>query len=244
MIQHILIVGATSDIAIAIAKKYSQYDVMISLAARDMSRLDPLVADLQVRTARPVRRLEFDVLDAAHCANLVDRLDILPDVVVCCVGYLGDQESAQSNSEEAQRIIDINFTQVVFLLEAFAEPFKQRASGTLVAISSVAGDRGRASNYYYGAAKAGLQTFLSGLRNRLFEHDVNVIDVRPGFVNTRMTAGMKLPPILTADPVEVAEAVFRGVEKRKNIIYVRSIWRLIMLVICLLPEYIFKRTKL
>ena len=111
-------------------------------------------------------------------------------------------------------------------------------------MSPVAGDRGRASNYCYGAAKAGFTTYLSGLRNRLAGKGVHVVAVKPGFVRTRMTQGMKLPPALTAEPDEVAATIVRAEARRSNIVYVRPVWRLIMLVIRHIPETVFKRLSL
>ena len=130
------------------------------------------------------------------------------------------------------------------ILSGFAERFRARGDGVLVGISSVAGDRGRASNYVYGSAKAGFTAFLSGLRNRLATAGIHVMTVKPGFVRTRMTEHMKLPPIITASPEEVGEAVFAGVDRRKGVIYVRSIRLLVMRIIHLIPKRLFKRLKL
>jgi decaprenylphospho-beta-D-erythro-pentofuranosid-2-ulose 2-reductase len=130
------------------------------------------------------------------------------------------------------------------ILDRLADRFAARGAGTIVGISSVAGDRGRASNYFYGSAKAGLSAFLSGLRNRTARSGVHVITVKPGFVRTRMTEGMKLPERLVAHPDEVAKAVRHAVATGKHVVYVRSVWRFIMLVICAMPEQLFKRLSL
>jgi len=137
-----------------------------------------------------------------------------------------------------------NFEGPAVILGVLANRFVNRGSGTLVGISSVAGDRGRASNYVYGAAKAGFTAFLSGLRNRLAKQNVHVVTVKPGFVNTAMTAHLDLPARLTAEPREVALAIVQAVEKSRNIIYVRPIWRLVMTVICAIPEAVFKKTSI
>jgi short-subunit dehydrogenase len=139
-----------------------------------------------------------------------------------------------------------NFEAPSLLLGLFAERFLQRNSGTLIGVSSVAGDRGRASNYFYGAAKAGFSQYLSGLRNRLaLAGDVRVVTVKPGFVRTRMTANMKLPPSLTVQPDRVANAIFRAdVESSRDVIYVGRRFWLIMTVICAIPEGLFKRLRL
>jgi decaprenylphospho-beta-D-erythro-pentofuranosid-2-ulose 2-reductase len=122
-----------------------------------------------------------------------------------------------------------------------ANHFERRGSGTLVGISSVAGDRGRASNYVYGSAKAGFTAFLSGLRNRLAKKGVHVVTVKPGFVATRMTAGMNLPKALTAHPDDVARAVYRAFERKNDVIYILPIWWMIMRIICIIPEILFKK---
>jgi short-subunit dehydrogenase len=127
----------------------------------------------------------------------------------------------------------------------FARKFADRGHGTIVGISSVAGDRGRASNFIYGSAKAGFTAYLSGLRARYFRAGVRVVTVKPGFVRTRMTEGLRLPPILTAEAQEVAAAIYRSAEERKNdVIYVRRVWRYVMISIRSMPEALFKRLGL
>ena len=137
-----------------------------------------------------------------------------------------------------------NFEGPASVLAVLANRFEARGSGTLVGISSVAGDRGRATNYIYGAAKAGFTAYLSGLRNRLAKKGVHVVTVLPGFVATRMTDGLDLPPKLTAEPAEVGEAIALAVEKKRNVIYVKPIWWLVMAVIRNIPEAVFKGLKL
>ena len=157
---------------------------------------------------------------------------------------MGTQEDSQRDPEAAARVLRSNFEGPALTLAAFAEAFEARGHGTLVGISSVAGERGRASNYVYGAAKAGFTAFLSGLRNRLDRKGVRVITVLPGFVATRMTEGMDLPPRLTATPEEVAEALWRAVTGRRDVVYVKPVWRLVMAIIRALPEPLFKKTSL
>ncbi|MDE3123332.1 MAG: SDR family NAD(P)-dependent oxidoreductase, partial [Paracoccaceae bacterium] len=142
------------------------------------------------------------------------------------------------------RVMRTNFEGPAAILAAFANRFEARRSGTIVGISSVAGERGRATNYIYGSAKAGFTAFLSGLRNRLAGKGVHVVTVLPGFVATRMTAGMDLPAKLTAQPSEVGRAVLRAVKTRRNVIYVRPIWQVIMAVIRNIPEGVFKGMKI
>ena len=137
-------------------------------------------------------------------------LTVLPDAVVSVIGLLGDQAKAETDLAHASLVLRSNFEGPALLLGLFAERFRARGEGVIVGVSSVAGDRGRASNYVYGAAKAGFTAFLSGLRNRLAGTGVRVVTVKPGFVRTKMTAGLKLPGPLTAEPEEVAEAIYRA----------------------------------
>jgi short-subunit dehydrogenase len=165
-------------------------------------------------------------------------------VVVCAVGLLGDQKAAETDAALAETVIRTNYLAPALLLGEFANRMEARGSGAIIGISSVAGDRGRASNYMYGAAKAGFTAFLSGLRNRLASKGVNVVTVKPGFVATRMTAGMNLPKLLTAQPAEVAATIERGITRGATIIYAYPIWRFIMLAIAHIPEFMFKKMKL
>lgn len=240
----VLILGAASDMGRAIARRYAEAGRALILAARSPERLEADAADLRLRFKADVRMAAFDALDTAGHAAFLDGLGALPDTVVCVVGLLGDQAESQRDVDAARRVIDTNLTGPASILGETANRMEARGSGTIIGVSSVAGERGRASNYVYGAAKAGLTAFLSGLRNRLSKAGVQVITVKPGFVRTRMTEGMPLPGALTAEPDEVARAVLAAEAKGRDVIYVRPVWRLIMLVIRTLPETVFKRTKL
>ena len=177
-------------------------------------------------------------------ARQPERLAALPGTVICVVGLLGRQADAAGDPAQAELIMRTNYLAPALFLGEIANRMERRGSGTIIGISSVAGDRGRATNYLYGSAKAGFTAFLSGLRNRLAASGVHVVTVKPGFVNTRMTQGMKLPPLLTAEPDEVGRAVLSADERRRDIVYVRPVWLPIMAIICLLPERVFKRMKL
>jgi short-subunit dehydrogenase len=158
------------------------------------------------------------------------------------MGYLGDQAKGQSEWEEARRILETNFTGCVSTLNILANHFELRQAGFICALSSVAGDRGRQSNYLYGAAKAGLSVYLQGLRNRLFPARVKVITVKPGFVDTRMTYG-RPGLFLVASPESVAKGIFRAIAKGKDVVYLPWFWRLIMLIVQSIPEVILKRLR-
>lgn len=242
--KTLLVLGATSDIGRAVARAYAGAGWAIQLAARDTAGLARDADDIGVRGGVPVSVHAFDVLDTASFAGFVDGLPVLPDAVISMVGVLGEQERAQSDLDHATLIMRSNFEGPALLLGLFAERFLARGTGTLIGVSSVAGDRGRASNYVYGAAKAGFTAFLSGLRNRCARKGVHVMTVKPGFVRTRMTEGMKLPPALTADPADVGTAIFNAAQKGRNVLYVKSVWWLVMTIIGSIPEFIFKKTSL
>ena len=158
------------------------------------------------------------------------------------MGYLGDQTKGQNDWEEARRILETNFTGCVSALNIVANYFESRRTGFICAVSSVAGDRGRQSNYLYGAAKAGLSAYLQGLRNRLFRANVKVITVKPGFVDTHMTYG-RPGLVLLASPESVAKGIFRAVATGKDVVYLPWFWRLIMLIVRSVPEGVFKRLR-
>lgn len=241
--KNVLIVGGTSDMGLAIARIYAAKGWRVALAGRNVAELERNAQDLQTRSGAEVPVLKLDVreLDIAF----VRQLEPVPDTVISVVGFLGDQARAEHDIGHAAEVIRTNFEGPALLLGAFAERMKLRRSGTLVGVGSVAGDRGRRSNYVYGAAKAGFAAFLSGLRNRLAEDGVHVVTVKPGFVRTKMTAGMKLPGAITANPDEVGRAVYRAAEMNKaDVIYIRPVWAVIMGIIRNIPERIFKKMKL
>jgi short-subunit dehydrogenase len=242
--RAVLILGARSDMALAIAHRFGKAGHPIQLAARDAQSLAAERDDIALRYNVEVTLHEFDALDTARFAGFVDGLPVLPHIAVCAVGYMGAQAENQTDPDAATRVLRSNFEGPALILAELANRFEARGSGTLVGISSVAGDRGRATNYVYGSAKAGFTAFLSGLRNRLAKEGVHVITVLPGFVATKMTEDMDLPEKLTAQPEEVAEAIQRAVTSGRNVIYVRRIWWLIMLIIRNIPEAVFKKMKI
>lgn len=242
--QAILILGARSDIGMAVAHRFASQGYRLQLAARDAASLEADKSDIEVRHGASVTLHEFDALATQTHAAFVDGLEELPSIAVCAVGLLGDQAASERDVNSAIKVMRSNYEGPASILAELANRFAERGSGTLVGISSVAGLRGRATNYVYGSAKAALTTSLSGLRNRLARHGVHVVTVLPGFVATRMTEHMDLPALLTAKPQEVAEAIHRATEKKHNIIYIRPVWRVVMFVIRLIPESIFKKMRL
>jgi hypothetical protein len=239
-----LILGARSDIGKAVAHKFAALGHPVQLAARNAASLEADKTDMELRYRVAVSLHDFDALALDTHDSFVAALPELPRIAVCAVGLMGQQAENERDVTTAARVIRSNFEGPASILAILANRFEERGSGTIVGISSVAGDRGRATNYVYGSAKAGFTAFLSGLRNRLAKSGVHVVTVLPGFVATQMTEGMDLPAKLTAEPSEVAEAIARAVERKKNVIYVRQIWRLIMLIIRTIPERIFKGMKI
>lgn len=240
----VLILGAASDIAVSLARKFASSGYTVQLAARNVPRLHPLQLDISIRYNTACSLHEFDAAQPETHPAFFSSLPARPDVCISVFGLLGDQAKAESDWEECRRILEVNYIGAVSILNIAAEQYAAAGNGIIVGISSVAGERGRASNYLYGSAKAGFTAYLSGLRNRLSEKGVHVLTVKPGFVDTRMTENMPLPPLLTATPDAVANAIYSAVLKKKNVLYVKWFWRWIMFVIKCVPEPIFKKMKL
>lgn len=241
---RLLILGANSDMAQATARIFAAHGHPLMLAGRDLARLESLATDLRLRHAATVSVHRFDILDTASHAGFVAALPVLPDIALCMVGLLGQQRESERDSAQASLVLRSNFEGPALMLGVLANAFAARGSGTLIGISSVAGDRGRAANYVYGSAKAGFTAFLSGLRNRLARQGVQVITVKPGFVRTRMTEGMQTPGFLTADPEDVGRAVYQAWSRQRDVIYVGPLWRLVMVAINALPEAVFKKLSI
>lgn len=240
----VLLLGAGSDIAGSLARKYAAAGYGIQLAARNVSRLQPLQQDVAIRYNVSCSLHEFDAARPETHASFFSSLPDRPNVTISIFGYLGEQKIAESDWTECERIISVNYTGAVSILNVVANAYAAQGNGTIVGISSVAGERGRQSNYFYGSAKAGFTAYLSGLRNRLFPAGVHVLTVKPGFVATKMTENMKLPPLVTAQPDEVATAIFNAARKKKAVLYVKWMWRWIMFLIKCIPESVFKKMKL
>ncbi len=242
--SRILILGALSDMARAAAHEFARHGYDVTLAGRNKQELEREASDLAVRHQIRTDAVVVDALKPETHRKFYSGLKEKPHVVLCAIGYLGDQELAMKDFAEARRILDTNYTGCVSLLNVVAEDFSERKEGVIIGISSVAGDRGRQSNYIYGSAKAAFSAYLSGLRNRMIRFGVHVMTVKPGFVRTRMTEGMKLPARLTAQPEEVARHIFQGYRKRTDVLYTKKIWRLIMWIIKHIPEPVFKRLSM
>jgi len=242
--KTLLVLGGTSDIGRATALVFAQRGWAIQLGGRDAVALGREVDNIATRTGVSITAHGFDILQTESFPTFVDALPSLPDIVVCCVGLLGDQRRSEHDLDDAATVMRSNYEGPSLILGLFVDRFLARGTGTVVGISSVAGDRGRASNYVYGSAKAGFTEFLSGLRNRCAKQGVHVVTVKPGFVKTRMTESMKLPAALTCTPEVVGKAIYSGITRGKDVVYVKGIWKYIMMAIQLLPEWLFKKMSI
>lgn len=244
--MKVMVFGATSAIAQAAQRAWAERGDALFLVGRDAARLETLRADLKTRGASQVEVAVCDALDFARHEALLDEAERALgglDVLLVAHGTLSDQARAETDAAYARREVDINFGSVVSLVTPAATRFAARKAGVIAVISSVAGDRGRASNYVYGSAKAATTAFLSGLRNRLHGTGVTVLTVKPGLVDTPMTSHVK-KGLLVAPAERVGRGIVRAVDKRKDVVYLPGFYRPIMFVIRHIPEPVFKRLRL
>lgn len=237
--SKILILGANSDIALACAEKFASERHDIVLASRSQT---PILKNITSQYNVKTEWIYFNGSEIESHEVFFKPLEGKIDTVILCFGYLGDQVLALEDPKERQLLNHTNFGGAVSILSLVGQDFIKRKAGIIIAISSVAGDRGRRSNYYYGSAKAGLTSFLSGFRSYCYVNNVHVSTIKPGFVKTKMTAHLTLPQALTVSPEKVASTIYsKAFVKKKNVVYVKWIWRYIMWVIRIIPEVIFKR---
>ena len=246
--QSVVILGSTSGIVRATAQAYAAAGYALVLAARDDEENECLAADLRVRYEVPCHALHFDGTDVASHGAFVTACEAAlgtnPTGLILGFGYMAEQEAAQTDITEVQKMVDANLTGAISILERFAAVFETRGSGFMGVLSSVAGERGKQSNYIYGATKAGLTCYLEGLRVRLFKANVTVTTIQPGFVDTKMTYGLPLPGPLVASPEQAGNAIFRAVSLGKNEAYVPFFWRYIMMIIKAIPRWQFKKMSM
>jgi decaprenylphospho-beta-D-erythro-pentofuranosid-2-ulose 2-reductase len=247
--RNVILVGATSGIARPLARRLVARGWNLVVTGRDTARLAPLADDLRVRGTGTVATLVLDPSDGEAVDGLFTASAALlgapPDGIIVCHGTLPDESGALLDVEQTRGAIDANFTSAAMVLAAAAQALEDRPGAFLAAISSVAGDRGRQSNYAYGAAKAGLTAYLSGLRNRLHPRGVVVITVKPGIVRTPMTEGLPAARSpLAADADTVARDIERAILRRRDVLYTPWFWWPVMTVIGAIPEAVFKRLRL
>lgn len=244
--RRVLILGASSAIAEETARLFAARGDQLVLVARNAQRLKTISDDLSVRGAHDVDYLVADLADTtAHAEVLRDAMTRMNglDLILIAYGTLGDQKACEQDFAEARKELETNCISVISWLTLVANQFAQQGNGSIVVISSVAGDRGRQSNYVYGSAKGALSIFLQGLRNRLSKSNVQVLTVKPGFVDSPMTKEFK-KGLLWVKPVVIAQGIVKAVNKQKDVVYLPFFWRYIMLIIKSIPEKIFKRLSL
>lgn len=239
-----LVIGGSSDIGLAIARKFAEEGYNIQLTSRKEGSLDTTVSDIIIRFNVSCAAYTFQAENIVSHEYFFASLNPKPDIVIYVIGYMGSGNETIKSSAESAKIINANYTGAVSILNIVSSHFAVEKKGVIIGISSVAGERGRKNNLIYGSAKAGLTTYLSGLRNHLYPFNVHVITIKPGFVYTKMTEHLQLTTILTTTPKNVAHTVHKALVKNQNIVYVKGIWRFIMIVIRSIPEKIFKRLNL
>lgn len=244
--QKILIIGATSAIATATARRFASRGDSLYLLARNEELLKDMASDLEIRGANRVAYAPFEANDFKQHPAIIDAaiqsLDGI-DVVLIAYGTLGDQETCEKSFDLTLQELNTNAISVISLLTHLANYFENQGHGNIIVISSVAGDRGRQSNYIYGTAKGAISIFLQGLRNRLHKNGVHVMTVKPGFVDTPMTADLK-KGVLWVSPKVIAQGIENALAKKKDVVYLPAWWRLIMYIITSIPETYFKKTSL
>jgi len=245
--KKILIIGATSAMARAYARIWADKKATFFLVARDPIKLKQTADDLLTRGASAVHTAILDATDiTSHKAVIDDCFNKLTAVEVALIahGTLPDQAICQTSVDTALAEFANNGTSTIALLTELANRFEQQHFGTIAVITSVAGDRGRPSNYLYGSAKAAVTTFCEGLRARLYKSGVHLVDIKPGFVDTPMTQGLNLPKALLATPETIATYIDKAISKKKDVVYAPWFWFWILLIIRSVPQFIFKKAKL
>lgn len=245
MKQTWLILGASSAMARAFARRMSEQNADVFLAGRDMDDLARMAADCHLRGAPHAEALKFDARKPAGFAEITEKMSVQDGAlnVAVFVGSMPDQADIDKDPSLVDATIIDSFTGPARFLQGFVPLMEERGCGTVVGLASVAGDRGRIGNYVYGAAKAGFATYLSGLRNRLTRAGGHVVTVKPGFTDTAMTWGIE-GMFLVASPGDIARSIQKAVAKKKNTIYTPFFWRYIMLIIKNIPEALFKKMSI
>ena len=243
MRKTLLIIGAGSDIAKSVALKFAENNFNLQLLSRNEKNLLEFKELVETKHKNVVDTITFDILELEKIHLVIKKIQPLPDVILSAVGILGKQDEDEINYQSTIKVIRTNFESPSIILNYFAKKFSIRGYGTIIGISSVAGIRGRKSNFIYGSSKSALISFLSGLRQK-YSSNVSFITVLPGFVSTKMTSHKKMNKFLTATPQEVSYAIYNAYLKKKDTVYVKKIFIFIMFIIRVLPEFFYKRLNL
>ena len=240
-----IILGSNSEVAQAFVEKAlsdgEKYPVIYLLTSH-RETTEKFANHIEVKFLQNSEIIDLDLMKEIDFSTLEK---VNSDLLFCAAGFLGEgTEEALYDYKNSEKIISINFAKLVPVINFFAEKMERQRFGTIIGLSSVAGDRGRQSNFIYGSSKAAFTAYLSGLRNYLFDKKVHILTVKPGFMDTKMTEGLPLNPKLTASPKQAATYIYKAFKKQKNVVYVLPIWGLIMLIIKNIPEFIFKKMKL
>jgi len=240
-LKQALVLGATSDIAKFISLGLAKRGYNLHLTGRNIDLLTTYSKDIETKYPVKITNFFLDITNFESHKDFYESLSPKPELIVCCIGYYEDQTLASKNLSELLITININYTGILNIINIISNEFQKLQSGKIVVLSSVAGVRGRQLNYIYGSTKAGLTTYLSGLRNRLFSYKVSITTVLLGPVYTKMSEGHNLLPILTLKPEMAAEKIINAGLKGKGEVYIYWPWQFIMLFIKMIPEFIFKR---
>lgn len=241
-----IVFGVTSRIARETALRFAERGMTVIVTGREPAELERLAADIRVRTGATAVAQACDARDALAHRGLIADLEAAHgpiEYAVLAFGDMGEQRQAEHDPDLLVRVLETNFVGAAALCEALAEPMAERGRGGIAVLGSVAGDRGRQSNYIYGSAKGGLAVYLQGLRNRLFARGVHVMTVKLGFIDTRMTWGLKTK-IPIASPEAASRAIVGGLDRRVDTLYYPAFWRVVMTVLRHVPERAFKRLSL
>ena len=240
-----IVLGSNSDISLAFIEKVlkqGQRFPMMYLFTSNVAKTLKLANHIEAKFDQKCEIIEFD-LTRNNNYQMIDHVN--SDLLFCASGFLGkNTEEGLYDDLNTEKIIDVNYSKLIILINFFAKKMEQQKKGTIIALSSVAGERGRQSNFIYGSAKAAFTAYLSGLRNYLYHKNVHVLTVIPGFMDTEMTADIPTPKPLTAQPDQAANIIYKAYKKKKNVVYVTFVWCGIMAVIRNIPEFIFKKLKM
>ncbi len=240
-----IVLGSNSEVAQAFIEKVLQENhkfETLYLFTSNPETTEKFAKHIDVKYLQNSEIIALDLMKPIDYSSF-DYID--SHLLFCASGFLGEgTEEGLYDNLNTERIININYAKLIPVLNYFAKKMQSKRSGSMIVLSSVAGDRGRQSNFIYGSAKAGLTAYLSGLRNYLYADKVHVLTVKPGFMDTKMTEGLPLNPALTANPKQAAKAIYKAWKGKKDGVYVLGIWGLIMFIIRNIPEFIFKKMKL